>query len=1047
MKKKPYFHKITSLVTGISFALLPIEYAKAINTQIQTDSTLSGINAINIDSQGGNQIYTLSEINGKTVGNNLFYSFSNFSIGATDTAWFNLNSPDLANVISRVTGGVESIIDGQLQMTNVGSAPSFFFINPTGITFSAGASVDVPGSFYVSTASGLNISDGSIYAAHETQTSTLSAAEPESFGFLGNEAGSINISGLETDLVELALQPGTDVAFVGNDIYIENALIMDKDAAPAGLDLQFIATGNKSARISLDTLPNEATAGNLSLKNATLATLSHGPGRIVVRSNHFNAINSNLFLSNSNSDAVPIADGRGIDIQAHTLTLDNSKLSATSNENAADITISADLLEISNLSQINSTAVNHSGAVTITADDLSVDQSSILSTISGEGSTGNVTVSADSVKLLNGGIIRSGTGTGTGTTSAVFNVDSGSVTINAQELLISDSTIDSLILEGNAGDITINVDYLSINNSTDFDRGIFSRVLEGGGEGNSGDVIVNSKAIEMNRGFISSRTFGSTGQAGDISVTTDILKISGGVIVANTSTADRGGSISINAAQLSIDSRGTIQSVTFGDGNGGNIAINAEEIEIGGVASGIFANTLETGTGNAGNITVNAESILLKDSGSIQSAVNDDAQGNGGIVTVSAKTLVLNDGFMSARTFTSGNAGNIIISADVLRLNDSGRILAGSGNRANRSATGDGGSISIDAEVVELSNAFIVNETYGSGNSGQVSINADSVQLHENSFISASTFGSGRSGDIHITANAISVQGTGKTDVDLSSDELTGVFSGAAPGSSGQIGNITLDARNGRPLDIQLENGAHLSIQNAAIVADNAIDSTTPSVITIDAANLSLINSFITAQSSGNVDAGDINIHFTDQLFLDPSVISTEANDGHGGTITISGGELIYLLDSAITTSVKGQEGDGGNINISADSLIMDSGFIQANTAATNASGGNVNINVSTLIPSGSFLQTGGDTLFDFQPFSGINVIQAAAPDGVSGTITAATPQLNLSGVLTNLIIESIDSNTLNHNMCAIEQSSSLYQSGKGGMRMRARDFLLLPFY
>ena len=66
----------------------------------------------------------------------------------------------------------------------------------------------------------------------------------------------------------------------------------------------------------------------------------------------------------------------------------------------------------------------------------------------------------------------------------------------------------------------------------------------------------------------------------------------------------------------------------------------------------------------------------------------------------------------------------------------------------------------------------------------------------------------------------------------------------------------------------------------------------------------------------------------------------------------------------------------------------MNSGFVQANTAAANASGGTVSISALNLIPAGNTIFIGGNTPYAFQPgIFGFNVIQAAAPTGISGTI------------------------------------------------------------
>ncbi len=116
------------------------------------------------------------------------------------------------------------------------------------------------------------------------------------------------------------------------------------------------------------------------------------------------------------------------------------------------------------------------------------------------------------------------------------------------------------------------------------------------------------------------------------------------------------------------------------------------------------------------------------------------------------------------------------------------------------------------------------------------------------------------------------------------------------------------------------------------------------------------------------MDASAIQIHFLGRLNIDPSNITTSANQGNGGPITIDGGQIIVLQDSQITTSVQGDLGNGGDISIQAGSLVMQSGFIQANTAAKGASGGNVNINVQTLLPSGNSVFVGGSTPFVFQP-------------------------------------------------------------------------------
>ncbi len=259
----------------------------------------------------------------------------------------------------------------------------------------------------------------------------------------------------------------------------------------------------------------------------------------------------------------------------------------------------------------------------------------------------------------------------------------------------------------------------------------------------------------------------------------------------------------------------------------------------------------------------------------------------------------------------------------------------------------------------------------------------------------------------------------------------------AQAGSSGQTGNVTIAATR----SITLSNGGSLSIQNEATAADAS--TIVPTTLSVSAPDITLKDASITAASNGNVAASDIQISFTGHLFLDPSSITTSAYLGNGGSISIFGGRLVTLENSRITTSVQGQSGNGGDIVLNAYTLILDTGFIQANTVATNASGGLVAINVQNLLASGNSLFTGGDVPYLFQPgVFGFNVIQAAAPTGLSGLVQITTPLLDVSGSLSGLSAQVIDTGGLARNPCQVTGGSSLAQSGRGGLPPSARGLL-----
>ena len=139
---------------------------------------------------------TISQQMGMVAGANLFQSFQSFNINPGESANFTTSTNGISNVISRVTGGSSSQINGQLSLTPCTGcgAPNFFFINPAGVTFGAGASVNVPEALHVSTADSVKFPDGN-YNADLSKISTLSIAPPEAFGFLGNTRATITING------------------------------------------------------------------------------------------------------------------------------------------------------------------------------------------------------------------------------------------------------------------------------------------------------------------------------------------------------------------------------------------------------------------------------------------------------------------------------------------------------------------------------------------------------------------------------------------------------------------------------------------------------------------------------------------------------------------------------------------------------------------------------------------------------------------------------------------------------------------------------------
>ena len=1217
MKKHQHLNWTFFFSLGIALVAIPFGLVQAVDTAIVLDPnfpTAATLPPTVPDPNTGGTIQPINQNNGQAAGNNLFYSFNQFNIGSGDTAYFNFTQ-NWENVITRVTGGAVSFIDGTLRVggnrevggtpadaiagatTITNAAKNFFFINPSGITFGPGSVVDVPGSFYASTASTLNFSDGSSFRADGTQPSVISASSPVSFGFLGNETGALVLNQAKVQVFN-----DETLALVGHDISIDNSTVgmvdltiaqtgftplglpdpnaMNRftDRRPLFIDgIQLLVLANHSQNnVPIDTTGIKALGnqmdGNINISNTNLINAGGDAEEITfIRGGDITLNNASVVSSNYGDDCggfcgsftgnEKITGISGIDVLAKgALTLNNghivtetsfSPVNPTSSDDA--INIQANSLLMNNGSSISSRSLNVGNItpsyipagiipvlypvnpkagninINVNTDFVAKGGSSILSSTETFGNAGEIKLTAGSITLDNASIKSESLSNTNGLTGYVNDGHNSiydptrtqksfyisydrSIPIQNQPNPYANATPALQTTTYNAGDagkvtLTATSGDIKLANGSTVSTDIHSGTVNSGTAGIS--LTANSGAITIDRSAISSATSGDA-NAGDInlaansplqmsnnsSITTDSLGVNGAKlgnsgaisITSQAATMDTGSVISSSskslgsAGQISVNTTNGIaltnSSISTDVQNGtqssqtGKIALNAQAGAI--TLDGSTVSSTTSGDANAGDIVLSASGPLqLSNNAKITTDSSGAKLGNSGAIAVNAKALTMNTGVISSSSKSLGSAGQITvntpdgialtnssISTDVqngtqssqtgkISLNAQAGAITMDGSTVSSTTSGDAnaGDINLVASgLLQMSNGSkITTDSLGDsskiGNSGVISIASKDLMMNTGSLISSSTNSLGNAGTVTINTGLLNIQGLGAIPISqlghYVEPNFTGIRSTANAGSGGQTGFIDILARN----NMMLTNGAQISISNKATVANTS--SLVPTYINILTPNLTMTNSQIVADSSGNVDASNINITFTDTLYMDPSAISTLANNGNGGNIVINGGNMFWLQDSAITTSVLGLQGNGGNIDIKSDYLIMDSGFIQANTAAQGASGGTVNINVNTLIPSGSLLFVGGNSPFRFQPYSGINVIQAAAPNGVKGQINSTSPQLNLSGTLANLILQSFDQNVLSRDLCAIGDSSSLSQSGKGGLRRRAKEPLL----
>jgi filamentous hemagglutinin family protein len=119
---------------------------------------------------------------------NLFHSFSEFNVKSNQTANF-ISTPDIQNILGRVNGANGgSLIDGKLQVT--GNA-NLFLMNPAGIVFGKGASLDINGAFTATTAKAIDFGNGKWFNAVGANNYNELTGNPLGLAFTGGTSGSI----------------------------------------------------------------------------------------------------------------------------------------------------------------------------------------------------------------------------------------------------------------------------------------------------------------------------------------------------------------------------------------------------------------------------------------------------------------------------------------------------------------------------------------------------------------------------------------------------------------------------------------------------------------------------------------------------------------------------------------------------------------------------------------------------------------------------------------------------------------------------------------
>lgn len=235
--------------------------------------------------------------------------------------------------------------------------------------------------------------------------------------------------------------------------------------------------------------------------------------------------------------------------------------------------------------------------------------------------------------------------------------------------------------------------------------------------------------------------------------------------------------------------------------------------------------------------------------------------------------------------------------------------------------------------MVLTESSMLITGTTGSGNAGRLSLFTDTLQLSGGAALLSGSVVDPISGEIPVGhGGAISVQGQ---TVPANSVQIDGQGSGIFTSTEGlgHAGNVSIDAHT-----LTLQNGGTISAStkgpaSTAIGGSISINATDQVTMTNGASITASSLVDPTTSRSGIANAGNITLSAGRQFDVTNGssiTTTTQSPQANGGNIDIRAVDRIRIVDSTISTSVLGAEGNGGNIFIDPKVVILQGSEVTA---------------------------------------------------------------------------------------------------------------------
>jgi len=951
---------------------------------------------------------------GTKSGSNLFLSFGQFSVPANGTANFH-NSLGLpkGDILGRVTGPDASTILGKINTVGFSPGTDLFLINPNGVVLGPNATLNVSGSFHVSTADYVRLSDQLRFYADPSRDANndsvvsklgplFMSAPPDAFGFLKAAPAAISVKGVTLlDPNGHAPPAGTVLSVIGGETPFPGEPSPPPGEPAAGLKITGAGTTSTiqvtSGRVQVVSVAApEVVTLTPNLDVSSVPSL----GRIDVS-------NGARIVVDGNPGGSVVIRGGKLFVSGASLISASPKGTTSGAQPAIDVQVSGDI------------ALSGSAGF------------QVISSISSGGQqaqAGDIRITAGNVQMDTGAFIASvvvGAAGGANVMGAkVMMVDAGRLTLSGGAKITTDTEapLPFQFPSGPGGALTINASEVDIAGTG---SGIFSTTGSTAKTGFGGAITITAPTVNLSDHATVTTTASRNSAGGNIEIDATNFSLTGGAVLGSSegfNATSRGGNVNVNASGL-VTLSGTGSHI-FSVGSSsktasaGDITVNAGTLMLQDSAA-ILNGGIKT---EAGNITVTAsDSIVIAGGAAIVSQANFKDVGQ---LVVTAPRLTMDDALIQASTVQQGNAGNITVTVtgDVV-LTGGAQIATSSGKQA----MGQGGNLTIQAggsvsvvgrspsgqpvstilqslgvDPADADASSGVFSTAGQfGKAGQINITTPSITLADGAKVSVTTSGTGQAGDIGLTVGTLALNGGASLDSGTT---------GAGPG-----GNITITASNAVN-------------SSGGVVSSNTTAGGTGGSITIRTPQLQLTNATISATSAGTGDAGSILLGIGDTATLTNSSITTSARTADGGNILLTGGDLVYLFDSGLTTSVGTGTGKGGNITVDPEFVVLDHSQVRAD--AFGGPGGHI------IIVSDFFLRNR-------------TVLSASSALGTQGTVAIQSTVTNLSNGVAPLPSGLAQVATLLRASCAARvaagKASSLVVAGREGVPLEPGEYIPSP--